>query len=168
MGRWRPPAAPTKPYITAAGFAALEQEAQDLLVRRREVVVHLSAAAAEGDRSENAEYQYRKKELREIDRRVGYLQRRMPKLKIVDREPADPTKVFFGARVTLEDEIGTRRNFRIVGGDEADAAVGDISVDSPVASTLLGKSLDDEVELNLLEDRARYRISAIDYGEDKR
>ena len=76
--------------------------------------------------------------------------------------------MFFGARVTLEDESGTLRNFRIVGGDEANAAVGDISVDSPVASTLLGKSLDDEVEQNLLEDRARYRISAIDYGEDKR
>jgi transcription elongation factor GreB len=147
MSRWRPPGAATTPYITAHGYRALEAEARALWSRRREVVVHLAAAAAEGDRSENAEYIYRKKELREIDRRLGYLQRRMPALTIVRSVPEDHTKVFFGALVELEDERGELRRLRIVGGDEADAGRGEISIDAPVARALLGRALDDEVAL---------------------
>ena len=147
MSRWRPPAEPTTPYITAAGYRALEEEAKALIARRREVVVHLAAAAAEGDRSENAEYIYRKKELRELDRRLGYLQRRMPRLTVVREVPAVRDRVFFGARVTVELPSGESRCYRLVGGDEADAARGEISVDAPVAKALLKRALDDEVLL---------------------
>ena len=147
MSRWRPPAEPTTPYITAAGYRALEDEAKALIARRREVVVHLAAAAAEGDRSENAEYIYRKKELREIDRRLGYLKRRMPRLTVVREVPAVRDRVFFGARVTVELPSGESRCYRLVGGDEADAARGEISVDAPVAKALLKRALDDEVLL---------------------
>ena len=147
MSRWRPPAEPTTPYITAAGYRALEDEAKALIARRREVVVHLAAAAAEGDRSENAEYIYRKKELRELDRRLGYLQRRMPRLTVVREVPAVRDRVFFGARVTVELPSGESRCYRLVGGDEADAARGEISVDAPVAKVLLKRALDDEVLL---------------------
>ena len=147
MSRWRPPGEPTTPYITAAGYRALEEEAKALIARRREVVVHLAAAAAEGDRSENAEYIYRKKELRELDRRLGYLQRRMPRLTVVREVPAVRDRVFFGARVTVELPSGESRCYRLVGGDEADAARGEISVDAPVAKALLKRALDDEVLL---------------------
>lgn len=147
MSRWRPPGEATTPYITASGFRALEGEAKALWSRRREVVVHLAAAAAEGDRSENAEYIYRKKELREIDRRLGYLQRRMPSLTVVRKVPDDQSRVFFGALVELEDQQGELRRLRIVGGDEADAGRGEISIDTPVARALLGRARDDEVAL---------------------
>ncbi len=98
MGRWKPPAKAATPYITRAGYRALEAEAKSLWDKRHIVVKHLAAAAAEGDRSENAEYIYRKKEMREIDRRIGYLQRRMPKLKVVDEAPADQDRVFSAPR----------------------------------------------------------------------
>lgn len=147
MTRWRPPRPPSSPYITAAGYRRLEAELNGLWDRRREVVVHLAAAAAEGDRSENAEYQYRKKELRGIDARVGYLQRRMPTLSVVDQRPAATDRVFFGATVTLEADDGTLRDYRIVGSDETDTAQGAISVDSPLARALLGKRVDERVQV---------------------
>ncbi|MCB1745719.1 MAG: GreA/GreB family elongation factor [Gammaproteobacteria bacterium] len=164
MGRWRPPAARAAPYITAAGYRRLEAELRALWVRRNEVVQHLAAAAAEGDRSENAEYQYRKKELREIDRRIGYLQRRMPQLEIVSERPADDARVFFGARVELEADDGSARAYRIVGADEAEPANGAISLDSPVAQRLLGRALDDEVELDGL---GAHVIVDIDYPDPR-
>ena len=147
MSRWRPPGVATTPYITASGFRALEAEARALWSRRREVVVHLAAAAAEGDRSENAEYIYRKKELREIDHRLGYLQRRMPTLTVVRSVPDDQSRVLFGAVVELADQQGDMRRLRIVGADEADAGRGEISIDAPVARALLGRARDDEVAL---------------------
>ncbi|MEQ8494937.1 MAG: GreA/GreB family elongation factor [Gammaproteobacteria bacterium] len=162
MTRWRPPAPRAAPYITAAGFRALESEAKALWDRRHEVVRHLAAAAAEGDRSENAEYQYRKKELREIDRRIGYLQRRMPRLKVVSELPEDRSRVFFGATVELEDAGGELRRLRIVGSDEAAPSAGAISLDSPVAKRLLGRALDDEVDL---EGLGRMVVVAIDYAD---
>ncbi|MGR8919851.1 MAG: GreA/GreB family elongation factor [Gammaproteobacteria bacterium] len=165
MGRWRPPARAAAPYITAAGYRALEVELRALWTRRRDVVRHLAAAAAEGDRSENAEYQYRKKELRGIDRRIGYLQRRMPKLTVVATAPEDTSKVFFGARVELEDAGGQAFTYRIVGSDEAEPAAGDISVDSPVARRLLGRALDDEVSFELAGMPASATIVAIDYPD---
>jgi len=166
MSRWRPPGEPTTPYITAGGYRALEAEARALWSRRREVVVHLAAAAAEGDRSENAEYIYRKKELREIDRRLGYLQRRMPALTVVRSVPEDQSRVFFGALVELEDARGDTRHWRIVGGDEADAGRGEISIDAPVARALLGRGLDDEVALGgEAAPHERYVIVDISYPD---
>src|SRR5210317_2477171 len=111
MGRYRPPTPPSSPYITRDGFDALAAELRGLWKRRAEVTRALAAAAAEGDRSENAEYIYRKKELREIDRRIRYLQKRLPLLKVVDKKPASFDKVFYGATVTLEDETGRVVNY---------------------------------------------------------
>jgi transcription elongation factor GreB len=163
MGRWRAPAARALPYITVAGYAALEAEVKGLHARRREVVTHLAAAAAEGDRSENAEYLYRKKELRELDRRIGYLERRMPTLTIVRAAPPSRERVYFGAAVELEDAVGALLRYRIVGSDEAAPATGAISVDSPVARALLGRRLGDEIGLEQVAAGTRYTIVAIDY-----
>jgi len=144
MGRWRPPAPKSAPYITPTGYAKLEQETAALWTKRNEVAKAVTVAAAEGDRSENAEYIYRKKQLREIDSRMGYLQRRMPKLTVV-REIQDNGRIFFGAWVTLEDEAGNESRHRIVGADEFDQHEQFITVDSPLAKILLGKAIDDEV-----------------------
>ncbi|MFP4245333.1 MAG: GreA/GreB family elongation factor, partial [Ectothiorhodospira sp.] len=139
MSRWRPPSPRSSPYITPEGHAALEAELDGLWTRRADVTRHLAAAAAEGDRSENAEYIYRKKELREIDRRIRYLQKRIPDLQVVRDPPADRERVFFGARVTLVDGDGNEVSYRIVGADEFDPERGWISVDAPVARALLGR-----------------------------
>ncbi|MEY4210563.1 MAG: transcription elongation factor GreB, partial [Pseudomonadota bacterium] len=103
MSRWRPPRPKSSPYVTAQGYQVLEAELKQLWERRKHVTAALSAAAAEGDRSENAEYIYRKKELREIDRRIHYLQKRLPSLTVVSEKPSNQSQVFFGAWVTLED-----------------------------------------------------------------
>ncbi|MBK1691789.1 transcription elongation factor GreB [Ectothiorhodospira mobilis] len=163
MSRWRPPSPRSSPYITAEGHAALEAELDGLWTRRADVTRHLAAAAAEGDRSENAEYIYRKKELREIDRRIRYLQKRIPDLKVVRDAPADRDRVFFGARVTLADADGREVTYRIVGADEFDPERGWISVDSPVARALLGRHLDDEVEVDTPGGMARYEVVEIAY-----
>ena len=162
MGRWRPPREPASPYITAAGYRALEAELQALWPRRREVVSALSAAAAEGDRSENAEYIYRKKELAGIDRRIRYLQKRLPDLQVVAHGES-PNGVFFGARVQLEFDDGSEASYRIVGEDEADPANGDINMDSPLARALLKKRLDDEVLVPKAGAEITAVIIAIDY-----
>ena len=165
MGRYRPPAPPKSPYITAEGFERLRAEEQSIWVRRREVTKALAAAAAEGDRSENAEYIYRKKELREIDRRIRYLQKRLPILKVVREPPANREQVFFAARVTLETEAGETREYRIVGPDEIDHQPGHISMDSPLARALMKRSLDDEVEVSTPGGKTLYWIVAIRYDE---
>lgn len=152
------------PHITPEGFEALKAEERALWEKRRRVVKHLSAAAAEGDRSENAEYIYRKKQLREIDRRIRYLQKRIPELKVVDRLPGDPERVFFGAWVKVCDDRGTEQCFRIVGADEFDPARNWISVDSPVARALLGRSLDEEISVKLPDRLGRFEILSIRYG----
>ena len=164
MSRYRPPAPRASPYITADGHARLRAELDDLWRRRREVVVHLSAAAAEGDRSENAEYIYRKKQLRELDRRLRYLQKRLPDLTVVERAPAERGRVFFGAWVTLADEDDEQRRYRIVGADELDPAQHWISVDSPVARALLGRVLEDEVRVQTPQGEATYWVVGIDYA----
>lgn len=163
MSRWRPPSPRSSPYITPEGHATLETELDGLWTRRADVTRHLAAAAAEGDRSENAEYIYRKKELREIDRRIRYLQKRIPDLKVVRDAPADRDRVFFGARVTLADADGREVTYRIVGADEFDPERGWISVDSPVARALLGRHLDDEVEVHTPGGVARYEVVEIAY-----
>lgn len=151
------------PYITPAGHRRLSDELDELWLRKRpEVTRALSAAAAEGDRSENAEYIYRKKELRGIDRRIRYLRKRLDILKIVRDGPTDPTRAFFGAEVTVEDDQGQAR-YRIVGSDETDAAAGHISVDAPVARALLGKAVGDVVDVRIPEGSRELEILSIRY-----
>ncbi|OQW69399.1 MAG: transcription elongation factor GreB [Proteobacteria bacterium ST_bin11] len=163
MSRWRPPRPKSSPYITADGYRTLETELKQLWERRKDVTIALSAAAAEGDRSENAEYQYRKKELREIDRRIHYLQKRLPSLTVVSEKPSNGDQVFFGAWVTLETMDGDEITYRIVGADEIDTTGGLISLDSPLAKALLKKNLDDEIAVRHAEQETRYYITAIRY-----
>jgi len=155
----------SSPYITKAGMTRLNEELTAIWIRRREVVKALSAAAAEGDRSENAEYIYRKKELRGLDRRIRYLQRRMPDLRVIADKPDDDSKIFFAASVSLETEQGERVVYRIVGPDEIDHEKGNISLDSPLSKALLGKQVDDEVTINLPDTGVRkvYYVTAINY-----
>ena len=165
VSRYKPPQPKSSPYITPAGYARLKDEYHQLFnVRRPEVVRALSAAAAEGDRSENAEYIYRKKELREIDRRVRYLQRRIPDLKVVDSRPADASRVFFGALVEIADAQGETKAYRIVGPDETDASQGLISVDSPLARALLKRAEGDVVTAQLPGGETEIEIVSVRYG----
>lgn len=165
MGRYRPPAPKKSPYITAGGFERLRREEKALWLRRRDVTRALAAAAAEGDRSENAEYIYRKKELREIDRRIRYLQKRLPDLKVVSGLPDNLEQVFFGAWVSIEDEQGETQRYRIVGPDEFDEQPDYISMDSPVARALMKRHLDDEVRLETPGGVRRVWITDIGYEE---
>ncbi len=164
MSRCRPPQKPSTPYVTAEGFETLQREEKAIWKKRREVTKALSAAAAEGDRSENAEYIYRKKQLAEIDRRIRYLQKRLPDLTVVS-DVADEAKVFFSAWVTLEKEDGSEVEYRIVGGDEieSDSSKGYISVDSPMARAMLKKQVDDEVVVQIGGSQQTYFINAIRY-----
>jgi len=153
----------SSPYITAQGMANLNDELEERWQRRRDVVKALTAAAAEGDRSENAEYIYRKKELRGIDRRIRYLQKRMPDLRVIADKPDDVETIFFAAWVMLETEQGDEVEYRIVGPDEIDQEKGNISLDSPLAKVLLGKKIDDEVTIHVQDGRKTYGIIAIRY-----
>lgn len=166
MSRWRPPNPEVASvHITRGGYDKLKAEYDHLWRERRpEVVRALAAAAAEGDRSENAEYIYRKKELREIDRRVGYLQRRLPDLKIVETRPTDTSRIYFGALVELVDEAGEERVYRIVGGDETDAVTGAISIDSPLAKALLKKQEGEVVRVQLPGGEVELEIVAVRYS----
>jgi transcription elongation factor GreB len=143
----------------------LQREETEIWKKRAEVTQALSAAAAEGDRSENAEYIYRKKQLREIDRRIRYLQKRLPDLNVVD-QVGNADQIFFGAWVTLEKEDGTEVEYRIVGGDEidADSSKGYISVDSPMARALLKKQVDDEVVVTIGSTKTHYYVNKIRYN----
>jgi transcription elongation factor GreB len=164
MARWRPPGIRSSPYITPEGESALKAELKGLWLRRRqEVVPALRAAAAEGDRSENAEYIYRKKQLGEMDRRIRYLSRRLDEVEVVRHKPPRRDRVFFGAWVSLEDSAGAVRRYRIVGSDETSADHGWISVDSPMARALLGKQVDDEVAVDLPEGRVEVLLLEITY-----
>ncbi len=172
MGRYRPPQPVGSKYITAEGHKRLSEELDYLWKKKRpEVTRILSAAAAEGDRSENAEYIYRKKELREIDARVRFLRKRLDNMVIVDRIPKDRDKIYFGAWVTVENNEGTEKTYRIVGPDEFDPKLDYISMDSPMGKALLGKSLDDEInyKVNTKDGQlnSSYIINEIRYAEDK-
>lgn len=162
MSRWKPPAPKSSPYITPEGYVSLQNEFKSLWVRRSEVTSALSAAAAEGDRSENAEYIYRKKELREIDSRIHYLQVRLPVLNIVS-DIHDKHRVYFGARVSLEDDNGKKTIVRIVGSDELGSSSENISVDSPLARALLNKMCDDAVDYTIMERTVSFVIRSIQY-----
>lgn len=165
MGRWRPPVAGSTALITREGHDRLKAELDDLWrVRRPEVVKALAAAAAEGDRSENAEYTYRKKQLGEIDRRVRYLSKRLETLRVVDSAPSNPDAVFFGAEVTIENlDSGERAVHRIVGPDETDAKLGWISIDSPLARAMLKKRAEDEFDAVLPGGVVSYAIIEVRY-----
>jgi len=162
MATWKPPPPASSPYITEAGYQTLSTELKELWLRRADVVKALAAAAAEGDRSENAEYIYRKKELAELDHRIRYLQTRLPDLKVVREAPA-AERVFFGAWVRLEREDGTEVEYRIVGADETDAAKRYISIDSPLARALLKKAVGEEIELTLERREQRFVVTGIRY-----
>jgi transcription elongation factor GreB len=162
MSRWKPPSPKSSPYITPEGFTKLQEEYQSIWKRRAEVTNALAAAAAEGDRSENAEYIYRKKELSGLDSRIRYLQLRMQELNVVN-QVNDNKQVYFGAWVTLVDMDGTENKIRIVGSDELGDAVENISVDSPLARALLGRSCFDEVNFKISDNLVKYEIISIDY-----
>jgi len=151
-------------YITGDGWQRLRAELDHLWRERRPAVTQaLADAAAEGDRSENAEYIYRKKELREIDRRVRYLSRRVDELTVVRQQPADRSRVFFGAWVTLQNTRGETATYRIVGADETDAASGCISVHSPVAKAVLGHAVGEHLEIQRPAGSDAFEIVAISY-----
>ena len=163
MSRYRPPAAKKSPYITAEGMRRLEAEQKTLWLKRREVVAALSAAAAEGDRSENAEYIYRKKELGGIDSRIRYLQKRLPDLTVVSEKPTSADRVYFGATVHLQDEDQKISIYRIVGPDEHDHEENYISVDSPLARSLLKREPGEEVTVEVPGGVHRYLIADLSY-----
>jgi transcription elongation factor GreB len=134
-------------------------------VLRPQVTAAVTAAAAQGDRSENAEYIYGKKQLREIDRRVRHLRRRLEDMVIVDQPPSDPSRVFFGAWVQIADDAGRERLVRIVGPDEFDMETDFISMDSPLGRALLRKCVDDEVTVTLPAGERTFVVLDIQYGE---
>jgi transcription elongation factor GreB len=157
----KPPAAR---YITREGFERLRAELDQLWkVERPRVTQEVADAAAQGDRSENAEYIYGKKRLREIDRRVRFLSRRLEELTVVAEPPEKRDRVFFGAWVRVEDEDGVEAEYRIVGPDESDARTGAISIESPVAKALMGKREGDEVTVRVPKGETVYVLVGIRY-----
>lgn len=165
MSRYRPPMPKAAPYITSEGRDNLMAELRHLSYSLRpEVTKALSEAAAEGDRSENAEYIYRKKQLREIDRRIRYLVKRLEVVKAVDSKPTDQSRVFFGAWVELENlDTGDIVHYRLVGADELDLEKGWISIDSPMAKALLKKQEGDEVAVSRPKGDAVFDILRVQY-----
>lgn len=167
MSRYRPPRPKSSPYITRNGHEALSKELTHLWkVKRPEVTRKVSEAAAQGDRSENAEYIYGKRQLREIDSRIRFLSKRLDELQVIDQLPAELDKVFFGAWVTLEDEQGQTHRYRIVGADEFNPANNYISIDAPMARALIGKSLNDEVALAPQRQEQAPRILQFDEADE--
>jgi transcription elongation factor GreB len=164
MGRWRPPTKRSSAYITPNGAQRLQDELSELWkVERPKVTDAVSEAAKNGDRSENGDYIYGKRRLREIDSRVRYLSKRLDEVTVVHDLPADRERVFFGAWVNLEKENGTELRYQIVGPDEFDLAQSKISMDSPLARSLLGKRLDDEIVLKKPEGDELAWITEIQY-----
>lgn len=164
MSRYRPPRPPSAPYITAAGAAALKSELDELWrIERPKVTDAVREAAKNGDRSENGDYIYGKKRLREIDSRVRYLTKRLESLKVINTPPSEPNKIFFGASVTLEDEEGALQTLHLVGADEIDPKNGKISIDAPISRALLGKTIDDEIEYQAPAGRQIRYVTAINY-----
>lgn len=168
MGRYRPPQKPGSKYITPEGFQRLREELDYLWkIKRPQITQTVREAAAQGDRSENAEYIYGKKQLREIDRRVRFLRGRLDLITVVDTPPSDPTRIFFGAWVELENEAGETRRYRIVGPDEIDPQRGYISMDAPVARALMKKTVDDEIIVNTPDGEAEFYITAVYYDTNE-
>lgn len=176
MSRYRPPTLPGSKYITPEGAKRLKDELDRLWHDERPRVTQAVAeAAAQGDRSENAEYTYGKKRLHEIDRRVRYLRKRLEGMTIVDHlgegERRDPNRVYFGAWVQLESDQGGRRAvrwYRLVGPDEFDMEEDYVSMDSPLGRSLLGKALDDEISVDLPSGSTLFTVLAVRYGPKDR
>jgi transcription elongation factor GreB len=163
--RDRPPPPTRSGYITPEGAKRMRDElAQLWTIERPRVTQEVADAAAMGDRSENAEYIYGKRRLREIDRRVRFLGKRLDSITVVNEPPSDPNRVFFGAWVTVENDDGVEQTYRIVGGDESDVDKGWISIDSPVARALLGKRDGDEVTVRAPRGNLAYTIIGIRYA----
>lgn len=164
MSRYRPPAVRGSKFITPEGAARLKEELDFLWREKRpEVTRAVSEAAAQGDRSENAEYIYGKKQLREIDRRVRFLRQRLDGMVVVNQPATDRSRVYFGAWVTVEDDEGASSEYRIVGPDEFELARGFISMDSPLGRALLRKAIDDEFIVDLPAGPKTFTIVAIRY-----
>jgi transcription elongation factor GreB len=167
VSRYRPPTNPGSKYITPEGAKRLRDELNQLwLEERPRVTIAVAEAAAQGDRSENAEYTYGKKRLHEIDRRVRFLRKRLEGMVIVEPNGGrqDPDRVFFGAWVRLEHSTGALRWYRLVGPDEFDMAAEYISMDSPLGRGLLGKRRDDEITVPLPSGADTVTIVAVQYG----
>ena len=165
MSRYRPPRTAGSPYITPEGERALRDELHALWkIERPDVTKAVSAAAANGDRSENGDYIYGKKRLREIDSRVRFLRKRLDVLQVVAEPLGDPNKAWFGAYVTVEDEQGETQQWRIVGPDEFDVSRGTISCDSPFGRALLGKAIDTEVLLETPSGNQRWILVEVRYS----
>jgi transcription elongation factor GreB len=166
MGRWRPPPEQSSPHMTPQGVEAMKTQLAELWhLRRTDVVPALSAAAAEGDRSENAEYIYRKKQLGEIDRKIRYLSKRLEVIQVIAQIPDQRDKVFFGAWINISDEEGAEHDYRIVGADETDAERHYISIDSPLAKAVLGCTKGDQFKVQLPEKLAHYTLLGVRYDE---
>jgi transcription elongation factor GreB len=166
MGRWRPAERAGSQYILPAGAARLKAELDALWrVERPQVTQAVSAAAAQGDRSENAEYTYGKKRLREIDRRVRFLRQRLEGMVVVSAPPSDRSRVYFGAWVELTEEDSQLLWRRIVGPDEFDMDARYLSMDSPLGRALLGRRLQDEFSVELPSGLRRFAVRRIGYGE---
>ena len=164
--RYRPPVPKGSQFITPEGAHALKSELDHLWkVLRPQVTQAVSEAAAQGDRSENAEYIYGKRQLREIDSRVRFLRQRLDGMTVVSAPPSDRSRVFFGAWVTLEDDDGTTTRHRIVGPDEFDAKRGWISMDAPLGRALMGKRIDDEVKVAVPGGTRTVVIAAVSYED---
>lgn len=167
MGRFRAPAPAASKYITREGERRLREELEQLWrVERPKVTQAVAEAAAQGDRSENAEYTYGKRRLREIDRRVRFLRKRLDGMVVVDQGPSDRKKVYFGAWVTVESDDGEQSRYRVVGPDEFDREPGFISMDSPLGRALLRRNLDEEITVELPGGRRRLVIVEIEYPRD--
>lgn len=166
--RYRPPQPKGSKFITPEGAERLKSELDHLWrVLRPQVTQAVQEAAAQGDRSENAEYIYGKRQLREIDRRVRFLRQRLDGIVVVDKPPSDPSRVFFGAWVTLEDDDGAQVEYRIVGPDEFDAAQGYISMDAPLGRALMRKAIDDEVTVEVPGGKKTYVVVAVRYSAER-
>ncbi len=164
MGRYRPPSKPGSFYITPEGEKALRDEVFQLWkIERPEVTAVVHEAAKNGDRSENGDYIYGKRRLREIDSRVRFLTKRLDNLEVVERIPADQQKIYFGAWVAVEDDEGNTHSYRIVGPDEFDLAHNKLSMDSPLAKALLGKRVEDEILFTTPEGERELYISKVWY-----
>lgn len=151
-------------YITVEGEQRLRDELHYLWkTERPEVTQSVSDAAALGDRSENAEYIYGKRRLREIDRRVRHLRKRLEVLTVVNTKPTDPNRIYFGAWVTMEDEDGEEHCFRLIGPDEVGEKSGYISIDAPLGRALLGKSADQEISIKTPSGRKLWFVLAVRY-----
>jgi transcription elongation factor GreB len=164
MARYRPPRPESSKYITPEGAAVLRRELDELWrVKRPAVTKAVSEAAAQGDRSENAEYIYGKRQLAEIDRRVRYLRKRLTGIRVVDTQPSDTSKVYFGAWFTVCDEDGAAHEYRLVGPDESNFASGNISMDSPLGRAVLGKGVGVELAVRTPDGDRVYELMSVRY-----